>query len=110
MSIFEIVMLVCFGVAWPFSIHRSIISKSNEGKSLVFLAIIWFGYLAGILHKILYTSDFVILLYFANFCLVAVDIVLFIRNKHSPEGNWEKTKKGKANFTNADFAIGDGRH
>ena len=52
MSILEIVMLICFGAAWPFSIRRAILSKSVEGKSLVFLVIIWFGYLAGILHKL----------------------------------------------------------
>ena len=46
MSIFEIVMLVCFGAAWPFSIYKSYKAKSNEGKSVLFLFVIALGYIA----------------------------------------------------------------
>jgi hypothetical protein len=81
MSVFEIIMLVCFGVAWPFSIHKSIVSKSVKGKSIIFLLIIWFGYVAGILHKILYHPDFVIVFYAINFTMVSVDVLLYLRNK-----------------------------
>ena len=49
MSVFELVMLLCFGAAWPFSIHKSVVSHSVEGKSLAFLLIVWAGYLAGVL-------------------------------------------------------------
>jgi hypothetical protein len=80
MSIFEIVMLVCFGCAWPFSIYRSWKSKSVKGKSLVFLIIVLVGYLSGILHKIIYNFDNVIYLYITNFTLVSIDTALFIRN------------------------------
>ena len=80
MSLFEITMLVCFGVAWPFSIHRSWKARSNAGKSIVFLWIILVGYLAGIAHKILYSRDGVILLYVINTLMVTADIVLWYRN------------------------------
>ena len=81
MSIFEIVMLLCFGFAWPFSIHKSIVSHSITGKSFAFLLIIWLGYLAGIFHKIFYHCDIVIVFYTINFIMVSIDVLLYFRNK-----------------------------
>ena len=86
MSVFEVIMLVCFGAAWPFSIYRSYRSKSTAGKSIIFLFIILLGYLAGILHKVFFNFDMVIVLYSINFALVAIDILLYFRNRH-----YEKT-------------------
>lgn len=80
MSVFEIVMLVCFGAAWPASIYKSYTSGSNEGKSLIFLVIVLAGYMAGIIHKLRFSPDFVILLYGLNALLVALDILLYVRN------------------------------
>jgi hypothetical protein len=81
MSVFEIVMLLCFGVAWPFSIHKSLTSHSVKGKSLAFLLIVWFGYLAGILHKIFYHPDVVVVFYIINMSMVTVDALLYLRNR-----------------------------
>jgi hypothetical protein len=81
MSIFEIIMLICFGFAWPFSIYRSWKSKSVRGKSLAFLIIVLAGYLAGILHKVFFNYDNVVYLYIANFSLVSIDMALYIRNR-----------------------------
>lgn len=82
MSVFEIVMLVCFGSAWPFSIWRTWKSKSVEGKSLVFLLIVLLGYLAGILHKVFFNYDNVIFLYIVNFTLVFIDTGLYVRHRN----------------------------
>ncbi|HOT45021.1 MAG TPA: hypothetical protein PLM53_13085 [Spirochaetota bacterium] len=81
MSIFEIIMLICFGAAWPFSIYRSWKSKSVKGKSLVFLFIVMAGYLAGIMHKVFFNYDDAIYLYITNFSLVTIDTALYIRNR-----------------------------
>lgn len=81
MSPFEIVMLLCFGAAWPFSIHKSLRCKEVKGKSLPFLIIVLIGYIAGILHKILYNYDAVVYLYMLNGLMVTVDIFLYIRYK-----------------------------
>lgn len=81
MSIFEIAMLLCFGVAWPFSIRKSLMSKSTNGKSLAFLLIVWFGYLAGIMNKIFYHLDAVVVFYAINMTMVSVDTMLFLRNR-----------------------------
>jgi hypothetical protein len=87
MSIFELVMLLCFGAAWPFSIHKSLTSHSVTGKSLVFLLIVWAGYLAGILHKILYHPDIIIVFYVINMSMVSVDTVLHLRNRRKNVNN-----------------------
>ncbi len=81
MSIFEAAMLLCFGAAWPFSIYRSWTSKTSEGKSVIFLVILMAGYLSGILHKIVYHYDWVIVLYCLNITMVAVDTLLYFRNR-----------------------------
>ena len=80
MIIFEIIMLICFGVAWPFSIYKSLKSKSNEGKSIIFLIIILIGYLSGLIHKFINSKDFVIVFYFINFIMVFLDLLIYIRN------------------------------
>jgi len=80
-SIFEILMLVCFGAAWPFSIYRSLTSRSVAGKSVVFLIVVLVGYAAGVLHKLLYRYDYVIFLYALNGFMVLTDIVLYFRNR-----------------------------
>lgn len=80
MSLFEIIMLLCFGAAWPFSIYKSLKSKSNNGKSFIFLLVVMIGYLSGILHKMFYSYDLVIYLYALNFLMVSVDAILWLRN------------------------------
>ncbi len=81
MSIFEVIMLLCFGAAWPFSIYRSLKSGSTGGKSVFFLFIVLVGYAAGILNKLLYNFDFVIYLYCLNALMVGTDTFLWFRNR-----------------------------
>jgi len=88
LSIFEIIMLLCFGAAWPLSIYKSWKSKSVAGKSVMFLFVVLLGYCAGIIHKMLYSMDFVISLYIINGLMVGVDIMLYYRNKK--EKIWRK--------------------
>jgi hypothetical protein len=80
-SVFEILMLVCFGAAWPFSIAKSWRSKSNSGKSVLFLLVIFVGYVSGTIHKALYARDPVIVLYVLNGAMVLTDMVLYARNR-----------------------------
>ena len=87
MSVFEIGMLVCFGFAWPTAIHKSIKSKSIEGKSLLFIYVILFGYIFGILHKAIFSLDFVVILYVINLLLVFTDLLLYYRNKKNIQTN-----------------------
>ena len=81
MSIFEVIMLLCFGLAWPFSIHKSYKTKTSEGKSLIFFIVIIIGYISGIINKILYRYDHVVFLYGLNATMVFVDAMLYLRYK-----------------------------
>lgn len=78
--VFEAIMLVCFGVSWPISIYKSWKSRKVGSKSVVFLYAILVGYVAGIVNKLLYSPDVVLVLYIINFFLVATDIGLYYRN------------------------------
>lgn len=81
MSPFEAVMLVCFGAAWPFSIYRSLTSRSTNGKSLAFMLVLLAGYVAGIMNKFATGMDPVVWLYVANFLMVGFDACLWMRNR-----------------------------
>ena len=77
---FEFMMLVCFGFSWPFSILKSIRSRSTKGKSLVFMLLVLCGYIFGLIHKLLYSRDWVIWAYAAAMLLVVIDLLLYVRN------------------------------
>ena len=89
MSIFEALMLLCFGAAWPFSIYKSYVSRSVAGKSPFFLLILMLGYIAGILHKVFYQYDLVIYLYILNLFMVSTDFLLYLRNSRLAKLNQE---------------------
>ena len=75
-SIFEAIMLICFGSAWPFSIAKMLKSGRAEGKSLFFLNILLVGYFSGILFQFFGERNAVISLYILNFVMVAIDLGL----------------------------------
>ena len=81
MSFFEACMLICFGAAWPLNIYKSYVTRSAVGKSLPFILVIFAGYISGIIHKILYNRDLVLILYLINLLMVFTDIILYFRNK-----------------------------
>ena len=76
-SFFEAVMLICFGLAWPLNIIKSLRTKSTQGKSVLFLIVILIVYVAGINHKLLYSRNIVLVLYCINFAMVSVDTFLY---------------------------------
>ena len=80
-SLFEALMLACFSVSWFFSIARSLRSRSTGGKSIWFLWIIFTGYCAGCVHKVLNNRDWVLFLYVFNNTMVFTDILLYFRNR-----------------------------
>ena len=79
-SVFEVMMLVCFGAAWPASIYKSYVSRTTAGKSVVFLVVVELGYLSGICYKLTGTCDYVLGLYILNALMVLADIALYYRN------------------------------
>lgn len=81
---FEAVMLVCFGLSWPVAIVKTLRTRRTEGKSLMFLTLIFIGYLGGIVSKFFRAAgpdplETVTALYALNAVLVGVEIVLYLR-------------------------------
>lgn len=87
-KICEGIMLICFGMAWPASIWKSVTSKSTKGKSLSFMLIILVGYVAGIVKSLIEPeiSWPVLSLYLLNTAMVTTDTALYFRNKRLEEG------------------------
>ena len=87
-EILEIVMIVSFGISWPMNLMKSLKAKTTRGKSLPFLLLIFFGYIAGIASKLTnatYLADisskwYVLFFYVLNLLMVGGDLVLYIRN------------------------------
>lgn len=85
-SIFEILMLLCFATAWPFSIIKQLRTKRTEGKSILFSYIVLSGYLFGFINKIVMDEiNYVIYFYILDFALVLFDIILYYR--YRPKDN-----------------------
>ena len=81
-TLFESIMLMCFGLSWPISVYKSATSRSTKGKSVVFTTAIILGYLAGIIGKIIGGAfNYVLVLYFINLAFVSVDFALYFINK-----------------------------
>lgn len=85
----EIVMIVSFGASWPLNVIKSYKSRTAKGKSIAFLLLIFFGYIAGITSKLVneaYMAAFsqkwyVLVFYVLNLIMVGIDLILYFRNK-----------------------------
>ena len=88
-EILEVIMIVSFGASWPMNVMKSWKARTTKGKSLAFLCLILFGYVAGIAGKFLnsaYMAAFaekwyVLFFYILNFIMVGTDLILYFRNK-----------------------------
>ncbi len=88
-EILEITMVVSFGASWPLNVMKSYKARTAKGKSLGFLCLIFFGYIAGIASKLLneaYMANFaskwyVLFFYVLNLIMVGTDLILYARNK-----------------------------
>lgn len=88
-EILEIVMILSFGASWPMNVMKSYKARTAKGKSLGFLCLIFFGYIAGIISKFVnesYMASFsqkwyVLFFYFLNLIMVGADLVIYFRNK-----------------------------
>lgn len=78
-DIFESLMLICFGMAWPFSIYKMLKTKKSYGKSVSFLVVILLGYISGILFEYFGERNDVMFLYLLNTFMVTVDLMLTMK-------------------------------
>ena len=87
-EILEIIMIVSFGASWPLNVMKSWKARTTKGKSLPFLLLIFFGYIAGIASKLVnevYMANFaekwyVLFFYCLNLIMVGADLILYVRN------------------------------
>ena len=87
-DLLEALTILCFGLSWPVAIHKSWVSRTAKGKSVMFEVILLIGYAIGIVRKILQVvqggSGFIFwlgfLFYILNFIQISVDIALYFRN------------------------------
>ena len=87
-EILEIIMIVSFGASWPLNVMKSWKARTTKGKSLAFLCLIFFGYIAGIASKLVsetYMASisekwYVLFFYVLNLVMVGADLVLYYRN------------------------------
>lgn len=88
-ELLETVMIVSFGASWPLNVMKSYKARTAKGKSLSFLCLIFFGYIAGIASKLMhegYMAEFsekwyVLFFYVLNLVMVGVDLMLYFRNR-----------------------------
>ena len=88
-DLLEALTIFCFGLSWPISIRKSLISRTAKGKSLFFEVFLLLGYACGIVRKIiqLTATDANGLLFFLsfffyvlNFIMISIDVALYFRN------------------------------
>ena len=80
-SIFESVMLICFGLSWPLNVIKAYKARTAKGTSLPFILLIIIGYVAGITAKVITGQiNYVLIVYLLNLLIVSLNIVVYIRN------------------------------
>ena len=80
-SIFETIMLVCFGFSWPMNLIKAYTAKTAKGTSLPFILLIIIGYVAGITAKIVTgQTNYVLAAYVLNLAIVLLNLVIYFRN------------------------------
>ena len=88
-DLLEALTIFCFGLSWPISIRKSLISRTAKGKSLFFEVFLLLGYACGIVRKIIQLTamDASGLLFFLsfffyilNFIMISIDVALYFRN------------------------------
>lgn len=80
-SVFETIMLVCFGLSWPINVIKAYNAETAKATSLPFILLIFTGYIAGIIAKIVSNQiNYVFVVYLINIAIVILNIVVYFRN------------------------------
>lgn len=88
-DLFEALTIFCFGLSWPISIRKSLVSRTAKGKSLFFEVFLLIGYAFGIARKCIQlgalgAGGFIFFLsfffYVLNFIEISIDVGLYFRN------------------------------
>ncbi|MGN0165771.1 MAG: hypothetical protein ACI39R_06275 [Lachnospiraceae bacterium] len=81
-SIFETIMLICFGISWPMNVIKAYRARTAKSTSLPFIILIISGYIAGITAKIISGQvNYVLIVYLLNLAIVSLNVLVYIRNR-----------------------------
>lgn len=110
-EILEVIMIVSFGASWPFNVMKSYKARTTKGKSLTFLCLIFFGYIAGVVMKAIkinlssgsasftgitaFISWLALAVYILNLLMVGTDLLLYVRNHRLDKLSLAGSKKEK---------------
>lgn len=96
----EAAMILLFGISWPFNVIKSFRARSTKGKSLLFLILIFSGYICGIVSKIILSANgeffnswiqyLLFCFYVFNLLMISLDLILYVRNKRLDKINEAK--------------------
>ena len=98
-DLLETVMIVSFGLSWPINAVKAYRARTAKGASLAFLCLIFFGYVAGVISKLInpaYMASFsekwyVLCCYILNLIFVSANLIIYFRNKRlDAAGNGQK--------------------
>ena len=74
-------MLMSFGLSWPINAINAWKARTAKGTSPVFLALITFGYVAGIAAKFVGNNiNWVLGVYLFNLAALVVNDLIYLRN------------------------------
>lgn len=106
-QILEAIMIISFGISWPMNIIKSYRTKSTKGKSLLFLLFIDFGYVCGVVGKIVGNNiTWVFAFYVLNLVMVSWDLVLYFINYTREKKRAALAAEGAENVQAAGAAAG----
>ena len=85
-NIFEMLMVILFGVSWPLNIAKAWKARTQKGSSVLFYFFILAGYVFGLgskyikLQQGISTPGYVWFFYILNAVMVSVGIAIYFRN------------------------------
>ena len=85
-NLFEVLMVVFFGMSWPINIAKAWKARTAKGTSVVFYCLILIGYLFGLASKVIKLSEgistpgYVWFVYCLNTCMTCMGIIIYFRN------------------------------
>lgn len=81
-SFLEALMLMSFGLSWPINAINAWKARTAKGTSPAFLALITFGYVAGIAAKFVGNNiNWVLGVYLFNLAALVVNDLIYLRNR-----------------------------
>ena len=81
-SILEATMLLCFGLSWPINALNAWRARTAKATSPAFLALITFGYVAGIAAKFVgHNVNWVLGVYLFNLVALVINDLIYVRNR-----------------------------